>query len=715
MDENYGGYDDSHGSASASSFDWHDYYHAILERLWIVILCLVLGGIAAAMHLKDQETKYQARSVLFLEQKQVQVLGPKMEGVVNSEVQSLDMINTIVDVLRGYTFARRVAEALKLDEDTEFLEASGIHSKKIELDAAAGILQGMVFSGYRKNTRLIDIFITSRDPILATKLANAYANEYLRYLLEQSTEATRSAGQFLVDEADRLGKKMRLSEEAMQSFRERERATSLETMLSDAQSSLTVITTHLTESKQRLAQLEADLAAAKGNEGNIDLLIKLSSVAADPQVAALNHVIDTQEQELVLISQRYRDDHPIYVDAITRHELTSKDRADAVAKVVEQFETQRDLLQKQIVAQEKTRKESEARLLEITGKYVEYNSLKRNQETDRIFYEAVLNRLKEVDITKGLDDQPLRVHELARGAGPIPVALVKTLAMGLLGGFFAGVAIALGLNKIDPSVRTVEQAERATGLKVLAAVPQLKDKKPGLVTVKDRHGVVAEAFRTLRTSLALLGTNEQRRVFLFTSAMPSEGKTFSSANFAATLAQQGFNTLYVDADLRKPAVSELLFGKHRKPGLAEILLGTCTIDDAVLPTDLENLSVVTAGGRAPNPAELLAHVRLRDFIQQARTQYDRIVIDSAPIIAVSDTLLLAEFADINCVILRARSTSRKSVNHAIRLLTEMGRAPAGIVMNRVPEGLGGYYYAYSGRTYGNYGAKGVYDRPDSSE
>ena len=712
MDENYRSYDDPGGN-TGESFDWHDYYHAVIERLWVVILCLVLGGIAAALHLKGQETQYQARSVLFLEQQQVRVLGEKMEGVTNDEVQSLDMINTIVDILRGYPFAKRVVEALKLDTDPQFLEAAGVDGKKIDIDAAETILQKMVLAGYRKNTRLIDIFMTSRDPALATKLANAYATEYLRYILEQSTEATRSAGQFLVDEADRLGKKMRLSEEAMQSFRERERATSLETMLSDAQSNLTAVTAKLTESKQRLTQLEADLAAAKGNEDNIELLIKLPSVAADTQVAALNHVIDTQEQELVLISQRYRHDHPIYLDAITRHELATKDRADAVAKVVEQFEVQRTLLQTQNDALDKTKQEDEKRLLDITGKYVEYNSLKRDQETDRAFYEAVLNRLKEVDITKGLDDQPIRIHELAQGASAIPVALVKTLGMGLFLGLAAGIAIALGLNKIDPSIRTVEQTERVTGLKVIAAVPQLKDKKPGLVTVKDRHGMVAEAFRTLRTSLALVGAHEQRHIFLFTSAVPSEGKTFSSANFAATLAQQGFRTLYIDADLRKPSVSELFYGENRKPGLAEILLDKCSISEALQPTELDNLSVITAGGRASNPAELLAHVRFRDFLAQARKEYERVVIDSAPVIAVSDTLLLAEYVDVSCIILRARSTSRKSVNHAIRLLTELGCPPAGIVLNRVQEGVGGYY-AYSGRNYGNYGAKGVYGRAASS-
>ncbi|MGC1479668.1 MAG: polysaccharide biosynthesis tyrosine autokinase, partial [Chthoniobacterales bacterium] len=345
-------------------------------------------------------------------------------------------------------------------------------------------------------------------------------------------------------------------------------------------------------------------------------------------------------------------------------------------------------------------------------KYVEYNSLSRDLETDRVLYDAVLARLKEVDLTKGITNELFSIHELAQGAGPLPIPWVKTLIMGFVGGFALGVGIVLGLSKLDPSIHTVDQAEALTGLRVITAVPQIKTNKPGLLAQEDRHGLVAEAFRTLRASMALLGDSEQHRVFLFTSAMPSEGKTFSSANFAVTLAQQGFRTLYIDGDLRKPAVSKLLFGEHRKPGFTEVLLDRCSLEESAIPSGVENLDVITAGGRSDNPAELLATAKVEEIISLARNAYDRVVIDSAPVIAVSDSLLLAEFADVSCLILRANKTSRKSVRHAIRLLSELGHPPAGIVLNGLHPGRGGNYnyYAYSGRNYGDYGASGVYGR-----
>ena len=693
-------------------FDWHEAYHSIRDRFWIVALCLVLGGVAAFGYLRGQESLFQARAVLVLQESQGNILGRVAESVTQDRVQSLDMINTTIDRMGSFLFAKRVAESLDLGSNPSFLQATDSGDESIPPEAAAGRLGGFISISYRRNTRLIDITAQSRDAKLSTDIANAYVTEFIRLGLERSSEATRSAGEFLVDEAARLAKKMRISEEAMQSFRERERATSLETMLSDAQARAGATTENLRETRTLIAQIEADLAASANLEDNATLLIKLPSVASDPRVAEILSTIAILEQNLGVLSQRYRPEHPAYVDLSSRLASAQGELADTLASIVTRLGTQRDNLVELAASQEQSLSGSQDRLLEVTGKYVEYNSLTRDLETDRALYDAVLARLKEVDLTKGIANEPFSIQELAQGAGPIPIPWTKTMIMGILGGLAAGVGITLLLAKLDPSIHTVDQAEALTGLRVITAVPQIKNAKPGLLVDEDRHGVVAEAFRTLRASVALLGEAENRRVFLFTSAMPSEGKTFSSANFAATLAQQGFRTLYIDGDLRKPAVSKLLFGEHRKPGFTEVLLGKCPLAEAAIPSGVENLDVITAGGRSENPAELLATSKVETILDEARASYDRVVIDSAPVIAVSDSLLLAEFADINCLILRANQTSRKSVQHAIRLLNDLGHPPAGLVLNGLHEGRGGYYsyYAYSGRNYGDYGARGVYGR-----
>jgi capsular exopolysaccharide synthesis family protein len=390
------------------------------------------------------------------------------------------------------------------------------------------------------------------------------------------------------------------------------------------------------------------------------------------------------------------------------------DLSSLAVEVVGQLETRRAQTETQLESLRKKRADAEQRLLEITGKSVEYNTLSRNLEADKALYDSVLARLKEVDVTSGLTDQSITIQERAMGAGPVPSQTLKYIILGVFGGLAAGVALAFALNYLDPSLRTIDQVEQRTGVGVVASVPMIKSRGPvsggagvNLPSVSDRRGVVAEAFRTMRATLAMISGRDKHRVFLITSAIPGEGKTFTSSNFAATLAQQGFRTLLIDADLRKPSVSKLFFNENLQPGLSEVLMGSTPLDQAIVPTKVENLSVLPAGGIAPNPSELLAHAQFDEIVQKLKEQYDRIVIDSSPVLAVRDPLLLAKSVDACCLIVRAgRSPSKASVQ-AVRLLAEAETPASGIVLNSVRHGNSAYY-AYAYRTYGTYGAKGVY-------
>lgn len=704
---------------SSEPFDWRQYLHIIMEKWWIVCLCLLLGAILSIFLISREKTLYGARAVLFIEQQKEQVLNDRLRTVRDDEVRSIDMINTIVETLNSYPMATRVAKRLELAKDPAFIAAADWDTNsdgEMTVNAAAAKLvapYGFVVSGYREMTRLIDVVARTTDPDLSTKLANSYADEYLRMLMEQSTESTKAASQFLVEEAERLGNKMRLAEEAMQSFRERERAASLETMVGEAQGSVDLTSKQIQELESFMRQLDTDLAAVSGSGGDSALLLRLPSVSNDPRVATLNSQIEALERELDEMSRRYREGHPAHTSTKNRLELLRSNMSALAVEVVGQLEARRAQAESQLESLRAKRAEEEKRLLETTGKSVEYNRLARNLEADRALYDSVISRLKEVDVTSGLTDQSITIQERAPGAGPVPSQTLKYLLLGLFGGLAAGVALAFGLNYLDPSLRTVDQVEQRTGLGVVAAVPRIKisPTRGGggteLPTVCDRRGTIAEAFRTMRATLAHIAGRDKNRVFLITSAIPGEGKTFTSTNFAATLAQQDLRTLLIDADLRKPSVSKLLFNENLKPGLSEVLLGQCSTSDAIVPTGVDNLSFLPAGGIAPNPSELLSQGKLADVIKSLKEHYDRIVIDSSPVLAVRDPLLLAPLVDACCLIVRAGHSPSKATTTAVRLLSEAGVPAKGVVLNAVREGSGAYYsYAY--RTYGTYGAKGVY-------
>ncbi|MEI6491779.1 MAG: polysaccharide biosynthesis tyrosine autokinase [Verrucomicrobiota bacterium] len=690
--------------------DWRVYYQAVLDRIWIVVLFAVLGTAIAGFVLSKQETKYASRAVIFLEQDKQRVLGGTVQDVVDTQVRSLDMLNTVVATLKTYPFALRVAEHLKLGKNQLFLRAMSIEKTEIPDSQAAGMVAGSISVSYRKATRLIDIVAVTRSGEISVLLADGYANEYLRLVMEQRTNATRSAGQYLVEEASRLGAKMRVSEEALQSFRERERAASLDTMLTESQGQVNKLNGEIAATQEQFKQLDADLVIISGKNLDADQLLKLSSVANQPAISSISAAIKTQEAGLDALSQRYLPAHPIYAAAEKQLQILIESRKETLSTVISQLKGIREQLQNRLTVLSASLAEAEKELLKVTGKSVEYNALTRELQTDKTLYESVLNRLKEVDLTKGLAEGSASVHEPALGASTIPVPYVKTLLMGLFGGIALGIVLAIGIGTLDPSVRTVEQAEMITGLGVITVIPRIKTKNPGLMAATDRHGVVAEAFRTARTALVLTGDRVNKSVLLFTSALPGEGKTFCSANFAVALAHQGLRTLYMDADLRNPSVSKLFYGEHRKPGFSDVLLGASTLRTATLESGIENLSILTAGSRPPNPAELLSHASLEQFFIEARAAYDCIILDTAPVIAVSDTLLLVRFVDVCALVVRAQATARKSIKHAIRLLDDLDRPPAGIFLNMLNEGHS--YYAYSGRVYGRYGAKGVYGAPE---
>jgi succinoglycan biosynthesis transport protein ExoP len=695
--------------AVTDAIDWREYFHAVVDRLWLVILCMVVAGIYAAYSLSTVETVYRARSVLFIEQEKAKIIAA--QEVRDEAIRSVDMINTVVDLLRSYTFAQRVATSLKLDQDPRFLSAARIPARDANIERVSGALNSMVSSVYRPQTRLIDVNIVTSDPNLSVKLANSYADEYIRYVNDRRADASKSATQFLLEERDRLQEKMRVSEEKMQSFREREKAASIENMLAAAQSQLSDINATQAAIQQRIRQIDSDLAVIRANKDDIDQLLSLPSVASEPKVVQFTESMRARERELALISNRYRAKHPTYIQIKTQIDLTQKDLNKVLYDAGGLLETTRKRLELQENELTIARDKAEKKLLDVTAKTVEYNYLKRELETDQALYNSVLSRFKEVDLTKQLTESPVRIHEKAVGAMPIRPSATKQWLQNLLAGLAVGIGLSIALFMLDTSIKTVDQIEQITGVNVIAAIPKLSlsSRASVLVANEERSGIVAESFRSLRASLTLHRLNENARTFLFSSSMPSEGKTFCSSNFAVTLAQQGFNTLFIDADLRKPGGSSVFYGENRKPGLSEVLMQSCSMKNAIMASHVDNLQVLTAGGRAPNPSELLTYENIQRVLTEALSKYDRVVVDSAPLLAVSDTLLIAPHIDLCTLVVRAFATPRKMVIRALKSLEETKTEPAGMILNFLPSGRGGYYaYYYSGKYYGSYGAKGVY-------
>jgi capsular exopolysaccharide synthesis family protein len=273
-----------------------------------------------------------------------------------------------------------------------------------------------------------------------------------------------------------------------------------------------------------------------------------------------------------------------------------------------------------------------------------------------------------------------------------------------------GGALALGRIAMDRSLHTVDQTEGYLGLPILTSIPQdptPMKKEHELPIIREQHGAIAENFRTLRTALYLLDPPRERRTFLVTSAVPGEGKSFSAANLAIAFAQQGLRTLLIDADMRMCALHRMFFDSAPHTGVADVLLGKASLADTAQFALQERLWLLTAGLRPERPAELMAGPEFSRLLSEAAETFDRVVIDTAPINSVSDTLLLVRHVDSVLMVVRAGRTPRTAAAWARDRLKAAGAPLAGIILNQLPPKSAGGYYYYSTGSYG----EGVYGAP----
>ena len=425
----------------------------------------------------------------------------------------------------------------------------------------------------------------------------------------------------------------------------------------------------------------------------------------------LKKEVSAQEAEIANLSKRYRSEHPKYIQAKSQLADLEKSLDKGILEAATSIKTAYEAAQSTEMKLQDALKGQEQRAIALNKMSIPYNVLDREVESDRALYEAVLKRLKEADVTKGIVQENVQMSD--RPVVPVrPVAPKKHffLAIGVIAGLTIGCAIAYLLFALDGSFKTVDETEIKTGLSVIAAVPKAKKKKFGqksLALVSAPRSTLAEAFRSLRTALFVRGADSAApKVTLFTSAVPSEGKSFCASNYAVALAQQECKTLIIDADLRKPRVGKAFDLDAKTVGLTDCLSGSSTVKDAVHPTTVKNLFVMPAGSITSKPAELLAGGKLPQIIRDAMQEFEYIVLDSAPINAVSDTLLLVNQAQAICLVIRAGATSRRAVQRAHHEIAQAGGKDVSIVLNYLPRRGGGrHYYHYS---LGEYGDKGVY-------
>jgi capsular exopolysaccharide synthesis family protein len=492
-------------------------------------------------------------------------------------------------------------------------------------------------------------------------------------------------------------------------------------------------------SSQKLADINKQLTEAQTDRINKEAVYQLAQAGNYDALAAVREsgvIQDILKQESTLSAQ--------YTDALNQYgpkypkvirlqaqlkdldQLVAREKTNIANQVEAEYHgsRQRELLLKQALDQQK------AETNQMAEKLVRYNILKREAEANKQLYDGMLQKLKEAGITAGLRSSNIRVVDPALiPTGPSRPNKTRNIMLSILVGLIGGIGLALLREYLDNTVKTPDDIESLARLPSLAVVPALsnsngkhngrfsrllkspvvagRESRAELISHNMPQSQMSEAFRALRTSLLLSQADHPPQVILMTSALPREGKTTAAVNLAVTLAQLGDKTLLVDADLRKPGINRalsLVDGKHA--GLSSYLAGVSSLDLITVPHPaITNLAAIPTGPIPPNPADLLSSRRLTELIADLRTRYKFVVIDSPPIMAATDAVILSVLVDGVLLVVRSGETPKEAFTRTRDLLAGVKCHMLGVVLNAVDASSPDYYYSYRyyPYSYGGYG------------
>ena len=690
-------------------FDFNRYFFLIRRRLWLLILIVCLGGLGALVFLLREPKVYASRAVVQVEQEEAKVLGSKVEAVQSDQLEAPDLMETIVESLTSNTVLIGVNQALGLDKDPfitkDPFNPPWVPEKPDTELTLADKLRKKITVTLRRDTRLIDIVAEHTDPVRARDMAAAVVHSYLHQTFEQQFKTLSEATSFLQEEADKLKMKLETSERQLQAYKEQHNAVSLENNEDIITAKLKELNSKAIEAKNHRIQLESDIETLrKIPPSDTERMLQIGSVTQISEVSNRLSLVTKAEADLAALQKRYLPLHPKYIAAVTQIQSLKQSLKDALRDAGKILETEYAAAKESEDKMNEALQDQEKEALGLSKLAIPYNTLQREVDSDKAMYDALQTRIRETSISQGVEKSPFHVIEEPMVTNkPVKPDIVKGVGIALAVSFAVGLTLIILMDYFDDTLRSVDQAEEFLGLPALAVIPE--DPRSGNLhtAFESKDSRQAEAFRNLRAAISLLGNDDEaRRVFLITSAVPGEGKSFSSLSLAHSFALNGYRTLLIEGDLRRPTFQNAFrdLANQQKVGLTDVLSGNCRADEVTVQTQYENLSVIFAGRSAPHPAELLAANSLIDVISELKLHFDRIVIDTAPINAVSDTLTMIPAVQHVCLIVRPAKTRKSAINRAIHLIAKAKGNLAGFVLNRAKFTVGsGYYYYYYGKKY----------------
>ncbi len=710
---------------ASDGIDIREYIQLLFKFKWGILSIAFLAGLMGMYSAFKAVPIYSSSTILQIEKAQNKMLG---SGFMWPDMQ-LKFYETQYELIRSWGVAELAAKKLDM-LDADHLEGD----KKVPVEPGfswqslvpeflqkkqpvltpesrrAGIInsvRGGIKVAEVKGSQLVTLSYENADPEWAARKVNAVAEAYIDFLRDKNLSNITGDQSWYSSRLVQARDDLERADNALQDFYDRQGLVQTSEGVDSLQNqALQLAVTSREEARQQKLALERLNREIREANTNGTALGNITALNTRGIVSRLKSSLSQARQEVSQLSQRYGPRHPRMIEAqsiLSSARQAYDDELNAAADVV-LADYQRAVQTE--AAYSSQLNEAQADIQALNRSRAELTKLQDDVTTSRLLFEQLQSGEKRAEIMEsGVHKVNAIVIETARpGLYPVRPNRQQMVVMWLFGGLVVGVGLAFLLHQLDNTFKGSAEVERRLNLPVLGQLPQLKvDKEtklsPMSYFIDQSRSAFSESIRTIRTGVMLSTLDKERSIITVTSSVPGEGKTTVAINLAHAIAQMK-KTLLIDADMRRPMVHRAKEIEQPRPGLAALMIGEATFEEAHEEME-DGLHVIPAGTVPPNPLELLSSQKFRDLISDLQKEYEVIIIDSAPTLAVSDAMVVSQLADAQLYVIRSDSTPYQAAEQGVKRLRRANAPLLGCVLNQVVSGGGGYGYGKYGK-YGRY-------------
>ncbi len=713
--------------------DLRDLIDTIIRRKTVVIACLLFCLSAVALYTFMVTPQFKATGVLRVSSQSDKLT--KFEDVESSALKSMEFQQTQVKLLQSEQLASRVIGRMDLTNNPDFnkkpeagadeAQAKGLFDslksfirpeedlntlslldeeaqERIAVDQSLDRFKELFNVNPVRNSELVEVTFTSVSPALAAEVSNTAMDEFINMHMDSRLKASQDAGKFLSKQIEAAQIKLEKSELELQAFAQKIGIVSLDPKQNLTMRQLEELNDALAKARSSRITLEARYLQlnAPESKGNLFRMVE-------------NELIqDLKKQQVILLgeyeqlSTTFKPGYPRMLELKARMDETEQ-RIQAEKNAI--FDSVRDEYETAKKTEEylATRtEEQKQRAMALEEKATQYKIFAREVETNKIIYQSLLERSKEIEATLGSSVTNIQIVDMARAPlYPFKPRVALNLALGLVLGLVGGVGAAFLLEYFDNTIKNPDEMIDRFGIPVLGLVPYDKacvnDRKAmALKFFNEPRSPVAEAIRTTMTSVRLSVADDPPKTILVTSILAAAGKTSLSSNACLSYLSEDERCLLIDVDLRKPSLHHVFKEGMKGQGLSSLLSGMAKLSEVITPTNFPGLDFISSGPLPPNPAELLSSKRMRQFLQSVGKDYDRVILDGPPYQGFAEILVLSSMVDGVILVAVEGETPREGVKYFSRAVRNVGGRILGTIMNKSGEKKG--YSSYSGYKYYSY-------------